>query len=43
MHRTFAIFRRDIFRLLKVPAAWVVIIGISIIPALCAWINITGF
>lgn len=43
MRRTSAIFHRDIFRLLKVPAAWVVIIGISIIPALCAWINITGF
>ena len=43
MHRTFAIFHRDIFRLLKVPTAWVVIIGISIIPALYAWINITGF
>lgn len=43
MRRTFAIFHRDIFRLLKVPAAWVVIIRISIIPALYAWINITGF
>ncbi|WEV42048.1 YhgE/Pip domain-containing protein [Bifidobacterium sp. ESL0682] len=38
-----AIVRRDIVRLLRVPAAWVVLFGIVFIPPLYAWFNIAGF
>lgn len=37
------IFRRDLVRLVSVPAAWIVIIGMAFVPALYAWFNIVGF
>lgn len=43
MRNTFRILRRDAFRLMSVPAAWVIIIGLSVIPSLYAWFNIVGF
>ena len=43
MHNIMAIVRRDCRRLLRVPTAWVVIIGITVVPALYAWFNIIGF
>lgn len=43
MNNVMAIVRRDIVRLLRVPAAWVVLFGIIFIPPLYAWFNIAGF
>ncbi|MDF7665844.1 YhgE/Pip domain-containing protein [Bifidobacterium sp. ESL0745] len=43
MSNVMAIVRRDIVRLLRVPAAWVVLFGIIFIPPLYAWFNIAGF
>lgn len=43
MSNVFAIVRRDIVRLLSVPAAWVVLFGLVFIPPLYAWFNIAGF
>ena len=37
------IFRRDLLRLVSVPAAWIVIVGMAFVPALYAWFNIVGF
>jgi len=37
------IFRRDLLRLVRVPAAWIVIIGMAFVPAFYAWFNIAGF
>ena len=37
------ILRRDLLRLVSVPAAWIVIIGLAFVPALYAWFNIVGF
>ncbi len=36
------IFRRDFLRLVTVPAAWIVIIGMAFVPALYAWFNVWG-
>ena len=30
-------------KLLRVPTAWVIIFGLTFIPALYAWFNIAGF
>lgn len=43
MKNVFRIFRRDIKRLVTVPAAWIIIIGLCVTPALYAWFNIVGF
>ncbi|WEV67554.1 YhgE/Pip domain-containing protein [Bifidobacterium sp. ESL0769] len=43
MSNVMAIVRRDIVRLLSVPAAWVVLFGLVFIPPLYAWFNIAGF
>ena len=43
MLNSLRILRRDLLRLIKVPAAWVVIVGLSFIPSLYAWFNIVGF
>ncbi|OZG63972.1 ABC-2 family transporter protein [Bifidobacterium hapali] len=43
MSNVLKILRRDALRLLRVPTAWVIIIGITVIPALYAWFNIVGF
>lgn len=37
------ILRRDLKRLIRIPAAWVIIFGLTFIPALYAWFNIIGF
>lgn len=42
MRNAFRIFRRDLGRLLRNPAALLVIIGVSIIPSLYAWFNIAA-
>lgn len=42
MSNTMRIVRRDIFRLLRIPSAWVIILGLTIIPSLYAWFNIYG-
>ena len=34
---------RDIRRMVTVPAAWIVIVGLLFVPALYAWFNIVGF
>ena len=43
MRGSVRIFRRDLLRLVCVPAAWIVIIGMAFVPALYAWFNIAGF
>ena len=43
MGNVFAILARDFKRLLKVPSAWVVAIGLVLIPPMYAWFNIRGF
>ena len=35
--------KRDVRRMVTVPAAWIVIIGLLFVPALYAWFNIVGF
>ena len=40
MHTVFAIFLRDVKRILRNPVALVVTIGVAIIPSLYAWCNI---
>nr|WP_225432904.1 YhgE/Pip domain-containing protein [Bifidobacterium sp. SMB2] len=35
--------KRDLLRLLRVPAAWVICVGLVVIPSLYAWFNIVGF
>lgn len=43
MNNVLAIMRRDLLRLLRVPTAWVIMIGLVFIPPLYAWFNIIGF
>ena len=43
MRGSVRIFRRDLIRLVTVPAAWIVIIGMAFVPSLYAWFNIVGF
>lgn len=43
MRNVLQILRRDFKRLLTVPAAWVIVIGLIAIPPLYAWFNIYGF
>jgi putative membrane protein len=43
MRNVMSIARRDMLRILRVPAAWVVLAGLIIIPPLYAWFNIAGF
>ena len=43
MRGSIRIFRRDLLRLVRVPAAWIVIVGMAFVPALYAWFNIVGF
>ena len=42
MRKAFQIFRRDMKRLLRSPAAVLVMIGVCIIPSLYAWFNIAA-
>ena len=43
MHQIFRVFTRDLKRLLRVPVAWVITIGLMVLPATYAWVNILGF
>lgn len=43
MGNVFAILKRDLIRILRVPAAWVIVTGLIFIPPLYAWFNIIGF
>ena len=43
MHNVLQILRRDFKRLVTVPATWVIMIGLILIPPLYAWFNIYGF
>ncbi|BDR53818.1 membrane protein [Bombiscardovia nodaiensis] len=43
MRNAFAIAKRDILRLLRVPAAWIILFGLVFIPPLYAWFNVLGF
>ncbi|RSX51370.1 ABC-2 family transporter protein [Bifidobacterium goeldii] len=43
MTNVLTIVRRDLMRLLRVPTAWVIMIGLVMIPPLYAWFNIIGF
>ena len=43
MRNIWFILRRDLKRLIINPAAWVIIFGLTFIPALYAWFNIIGF
>ena len=43
MGNVLAILKRDILRMLKVPAAWVITLGLIFIPPMYAWFNIAGF
>lgn len=43
MHNILAIFVRDIRRMLRVPAAWIITFGLIVIPPLYAWFNTAGF
>ena len=39
----FKIFRRDIRRIVRVPFAVIVVVGVCFLPAMYAWFNIAGF
>lgn len=43
MSNVLKILHRDIMRILRVPAAWVIMTGLTVIPPLYAWFNIYGF
>ncbi|MEE8738101.1 MAG: YhgE/Pip domain-containing protein [Bifidobacterium sp.] len=43
MRNVFTIVHRDVLRMLRVPAAWVIAFGIVFLPPLYAWFNIVGF
>ncbi|NEG69870.1 YhgE/Pip domain-containing protein [Bifidobacterium choloepi] len=43
MGNILAILRRDFKRLIRVPSAWVITIGLIVIPCMYAWFNIYGF
>ena len=42
MHNIFAIFWRDLKRIVKNPMALIVAIGITVLPCLYAWFNIAA-
>ena len=43
MGNILTVLKRDWLRLLRVPAAWVIMLGMVFIPPLYAWYNIVGF
>ena len=43
MHNVLRVFARDVKRLAKAPAAWIVAIALIVLPSLYAWINVYGF
>ena len=40
MRNVLSVFVRDVRRLLRVPAAWVIVLGLAVLPAFYAWVNI---
>lgn len=43
VHNVLSVLKRDLKRLAKAPAAWLIIIGCILIPPLYSWYNIVGF
>lgn len=43
MRNIWRVYTRDVARLLRVPQAWIIVVGIVITPALYAWVNIIAF
>lgn len=43
MGNVFDVVHRDIRRLLRVPASWIIVFGLIFLPPLYAWFNIIGF
>lgn len=43
MSNILSILRRDLKRLIMVPTAWIIILGLTVLPAFYAWVNIIGF
>lgn len=43
MHNVMRVLARDLRRLLRVPVAWVITLGLMVLPATYAWVNIIGF
>ena len=43
MGNVLRVFARDMKRLAKTPAAWVVALALIVLPSLYAWINVYGF
>ncbi len=43
MSKIFRVFWRDIKRLAKTPAAWIVALFLIVLPSLYAWVNVYGF
>lgn len=43
MRGAWRVFSRDVRRLARVPAAWIIVAGIAVTPSLYAWLNIVAF
>lgn len=43
MHNALKVLSRDFGRILRAPKVWVIVIGLIVIPALYAWVNIIAF
>ncbi len=43
MKNSFRVYWRDIKRIARVPAAWVIVFGLTALPALYTWVNVIGF
>ena len=43
MGNVFRVFARDVKRVAKVPAAWLVALFLIVLPSLYAWFNVIGF
>ena len=39
MRNVLSVFVRDVRRLLRVPAAWVIVLGLAVLPAFYAWVK----
>ncbi len=43
MRNAFTMLRRDLTRIRRAPKSWAIIIGLLVLPALYAWVNIVAF
>lgn len=43
MKNVWRVFKRDVLRLFKAPAALVVVIALTVLPSLYTWLNVVGF